>query len=155
MIELPTGVDLWDVEADAVVITTNGDINKAGRAVMGRGCALEAKNRYPGIDSVLAGALHTFGNHVHLLFVTEREYEGEVVGDVSILSFPVKRHWHEPASLDLIERSAYELAQAALDFDFDTVAMPRPGCGNGRLSWSVVKPVIEPILDDRFIVVHK
>jgi hypothetical protein len=28
-----------------------------------------------------------------------------------------------------------------------------PGCGCGQLDWADVKAVIEPILDDRFIVV--
>ena len=37
----------------------------------------------------------------------------------------------------------------------DKVYMARPGCGNGQLKWEDVKPLIAPILDDRFIVVER
>ena len=35
--------NLWEAECDLRVITTNPMINAKGQAVMGRGCALEAK----------------------------------------------------------------------------------------------------------------
>jgi hypothetical protein len=31
--------------------------------------------------------------------------------------------------------------------------MPRPGCGNGKLDWRVVRLILRPYLDDRFTVV--
>lgn len=34
----------------------------------------------------------------------------------------------------------------------EIVASIPTGCGNGELTWAQVKAVIEPILDDRFIV---
>jgi hypothetical protein len=34
------------------------------------------------------------------------------------------------------------------------IAIPRPGCGNGKLRWDVVKPAIEHALDDRFTVYY-
>ncbi len=37
----------------------------------------------------------------------------------------------------------------------DKVYLVRPGCGNGQLKWEDVKPLIAPILDDRFIVVER
>jgi hypothetical protein len=36
--------NLWEVEADLRVITTNSDVNRDGAAVMGRGCACEARS---------------------------------------------------------------------------------------------------------------
>jgi len=35
------------------------------------------------------------------------------------------------------------------------VYLPRPGCGYGYLDWEIVKKELEPILDDRFIVITK
>lgn len=151
MIEADRGVDLWSIPADAVVITTNGDVNAAGRAVMGRGCALEAKKRFPGIDLTLAVKLKCYGNHTRIL---------KIVGDpcertFPLIAFPVKHRWHEYADLELIERSTRELVRIADRNGYSTIAMPRPGCGNGKLQWKIVRPIIEDLLDDRFVVVHK
>ncbi len=42
-------INLWDADADNVLlcITTNGYVKNNGECVMGRGCALEAKTRWP------------------------------------------------------------------------------------------------------------
>lgn len=140
--------DLWEVEADARVITTNGFVKKNGMAVMGRGVAQQALRRYPIISETLGRALLRFGNHLTSLGWTSKHGW--------LWSFPVKHNWWEKADLELIRRSAEELV-AAVDKQFAapaTVVLPRPGCGNGGLRWEDVKPVIEPILDDRFVVVE-
>lgn len=131
--------NLWTYEAAFRCITTNGTVKKNGEAVMGRGCALEAAQDRPNLPKILGCKLDLTGNHVYWL-------------DADIYSFPVKHHWRESASLDLIEQSAYEL-DAIINSNF-TVVLPRPGCGNGRLDWEInVKPLIAPILDDRFTVI--
>lgn len=53
--------NLWDIPADWRGITTNGTINKAGEIVMGKGCALEAKRRYPGLPRAIASYVSTWG----------------------------------------------------------------------------------------------
>jgi len=55
----------------------------------------------------------------------------------------------------LIERSASELFNKVVLMKIDRIYVPRPGCGFGVLNWEEVKPVLEKIWDDRFIVVHK
>lgn len=135
--------DLWTYPADVRVITTNGSIRKDGTAVMGRGVALQAKSRYHGIENDLGAALAISGNRVHWL-------------NEEIVSFPVKHHWMLKADIDLIERSARQLVELADTKDaWRTIVMPRPGCGNGGLDWKDVKPVIAPILDDRFVVIQR
>lgn len=136
----PVG-DLWTTPADWRVITTNGDVKKNGAAVMGRGCALEAKTRFVGIDHYLGRMIQQFGNHVYFL-------------EAGLLSFPVKHHWQDRADIELIRRSATEL-RYFLDIGHISgrILLPRPGCGNGGLNWTGVKPVIAPILDDRFAVI--
>lgn len=54
MIEADRGTNLW-LLSDTVVITTNGTVKGDDACVMGRGCALEAKLAFPGID-------HRIGN---------------------------------------------------------------------------------------------
>lgn len=52
--------DLWEIaetEDAAVAITTNGSMKHGDHAVMGRGCALEAAERYPGIQLRLGSFL--------------------------------------------------------------------------------------------------
>ena len=146
--------DLWEFDADYRCITTNGYIKRDGTAVMGRGCAREATERYPGINEVLGDLMGEHGNHVHEL----AWFDANEVKAQDVISFPVKHHWREKADLDLIERSAKELLELIDYYDQayeqrTTVVVPRPGCGNGQLDWSEVKPRLEPYFDDRFYVI--
>jgi Macro domain len=143
--------DLWGFAeygfADVVVVTTNGDVNAAGRAVMGRGCALQAAERFPGLREILASYLSRYDNRP---FVLLKACEPS---DFSLVSMPVKHHWRDRADTELIVTSAKQLVQMADKFVWQSIAVPRPGCGNGGLKWGDVKPLLEPIFDDRFTVV--
>lgn len=137
--------DLWGLPGfNKIFITTNGYVNSRGQAVMGRGCALEAKRLMPGVDKVLGKSIVLRGNHVILFAI----HEGK-----EILSFPVKHNWWEEADIELIKRSCAELMEC-ID-PWHKVLLPRPGCGNGHLSWEDVKPVIAPLLSDQVYVVSK
>jgi hypothetical protein len=152
--------NLWNYPADARVITTNGTIKKNGECVMGRGCALEATKCCSSwnLKAHLGKLISEKGNHVHFL------YDEGQQDMVSVYSFPVKHNWYEKADLALIERSAKELLAIAdesypkdqgylVSDTTSVIVLPRPGCGNGGLKWEDVKPVLEPILDDRFHVI--
>ena len=138
--------NIWDFHerGEWIVITTNGDVNKQGLAVMGRGTALDAAARFPALKVELGKALKRGMGNVAYIWDQWR-----------IITFPVKHHWHEKADLRLIQESAKELQALCSKWDIEPVYMVQPGTGNGKLSWSEVKPVIAPILDDRFIVVKK
>ena len=129
-----------------IAITTNGDINRFGACVMGRGCALQAKTLYPNIAIKLGTYLQKYGNRV---------FNMGIWGKHHILTFPVKHHWHEMADPKLIVTSCEQLIHALNKFDIPSIALPRPGCGNGHLNWNTIKPLIAPLLDDRVTVVHK
>jgi hypothetical protein len=131
--------DLWKVDADIRVITTNGTVKRNGKAVMGRGCAAEARKRYRGIAGRLGEYLTFNGNRPFRLYR-------------DLVTLPVKHNWWEKEDPDLIVQSVkYMVAEVEY---YDRVVMPRPGCGNGGLDWADVKPLIEPYLDDKFTVVH-
>lgn len=136
--------NLWDVEADVRVITTNGFIKRDGRAVMGRGVALQAVNKDPELPGLLGALLQDRGNVPMPI--------DSMAGH--LITLPVKHNWYEPASLDLIETSIHRLVKIVDDRLWKVVVMPRPGCGNGQLDWKDVKPLIEPLLDDRFVIVN-
>ena len=132
--------NLWNYYGKAViVITTNGFVKNNGECVMGKGCAFEAKKRFPALPMKLGALIKEHGNKVH--------YADEVV------AFPVKHNWWEKADVRLIERSAVELVDLTNQKAWENVVIPRPGCGNGGLEWEAVKPILEKYLDDRFSVI--
>lgn len=155
--------DLFQVaaqDADALVITTNGFVKNDGSAVMGRGVAKQAADRWPWLPRELGFRLNNSGNHVYAWRPDEH------LTGFYIVTFPVKHHWREMADTQLIGRSADELVLfARAHEDVRTVVMPRPGCGNGGLLWLDatvvisgtllvgVKGLVEDRLDDRFVVV--
>ena len=138
------GKDLF--EFDTFCITTNGFVKGNGACVMGRGCAKTARDRYIGIDLKIGKYITKYGNRCFNLGM----YDGK-----NILTFVVKHKWFEEADIELIKLSCKQITEMADKFNLSDVAIPRPGCGNGKLKWTDVKPIIEPLLDDRFIIVHK
>jgi len=132
-----TGADIWDFHARGlrICITTNGDINRYGRAVMGRGVAKQAALKFPNLPLELSRQLRTGGNNVHLF------------PHYNLCTFPVKRHWKDMADLKLIEQSCIQLSSRCGWFGWHeaktVIVIPRPGCGNGGLDWSQVKPILE------------
>lgn len=136
--------DLWNYQADARCITTNGYIKINGEAVMGRGCAKEAAQMWPDLPKTLGFYLRRYG--VQTMWITPPD----------LFVFPVKHHWKELANFTLIRKSAIEL-KAIVDNNpyLQTVVLPRPGCGNGGRNWDEVKLVIQDVLDDRFHIIDK
>ncbi len=138
--------DLWDWYARGfwIVVTTNIGWDPRSLANnMGAGVALQAAIRFPGLSRQYGelcrelGAATPVTPHLrHRLFL-----------------FPVKplldlrnpeRSWAQDASLNLIERSARELAEHVERMGLKgRVAMAFPGCGNGNASPSDVLPILE------------
>lgn len=133
--------DFWALPGDYRCITTNAILRKNGNAIMGKGLALDAKLRYSNIETILGRLIKEHGNHVFKL------------GN-GLISFPTKWHWREDSDIELIKRSAQELVFLLKDDPARRVLLTRPGCSNGNLSWSRVKPIIQDILsDNKFIIV--
>jgi len=167
---------VWDTNAaDAICITTNGFVRRNGRAVMGRGCAAEAARKFPGIDRVLGEKIRRYGNRCQVLI-------GQTAEHPALVSFPVKpirrrcvdplrdvvAHmvekfapgdcipgWACKADPSIVHRSALQLCALSSRFGWRRIVLPRPGCGAGELSWSVVEEILRRVLDDRFVVVTK
>jgi len=75
--------NLWNFSPEIYyrVITTNGNIKNNGEAVMGKGIALQAKERYPGLPSLLANHIKKCGNVI------------SISPDYKIITFPTKNNW--------------------------------------------------------------
>jgi O-acetyl-ADP-ribose deacetylase (regulator of RNase III) len=107
--------------------------------VMGKGLALEFKNRHPAM----------FGDY------KRRCDRGEVRPGfpylweddrVQVLNFPTKRHWRDDSRLEDIEAGLQYLAAHYKDMGVYTLALPQLGCGNGGLQWSEVHPLVDKYL---------
>lgn len=156
-------VDLWGYShADAKVITTNGSLTKVGLAVMGRGVARQAASRWPELPQTLGNMITASGLHVGSLgnFSYQPQVEAHIptayrrpTRTFELVVMPVKERWDQPAQLWLIRRSCEELVQLADHKGWAFVQLPRPGCGNGGLTWHQVKPIVSVVLDNRFQVV--
>src|SRR5262245_10865559 len=128
-----------------VGITTNGTVRQDGACVMGRGCAAEAAKRFPGLAKTLGAFIRVYGN------VPWWGKGGIGIGG-DLFSFPVKHNWYEKADLGLIKKSALRLAFWAANNPREILILPRPGCGNGKLTWDQVKPVIEFLPNNVWVI---
>lgn len=137
--------NLWNFRVNSpnnfACITVNGGVKPNGECVMGRGCAKDARDCFPGFAKKLGDLIKLHGNNVHLF-----EYE-------RIVAFPTKNNWWEMSDIRLIIRSAQQLAELANSMPDKAFYLARPGCNNGKLNWSEVKPAIENILPDNVIAV--
>jgi len=137
--------DLWDYynQGYHLVVTTNGSIKSDETNVMGRGIALQVAQRFKNIPARLGYRIGEWGNQVY------------VFEDYRLITFPVKFHWKQAASLSLIRQSTEQLILIVNALGLDRIALPRPGCGNGGQTWDQVSLLLKPRLDSRFIVVEK
>lgn len=134
--------DLWSFRG-YLVIPTNLCVRADGLAVMGRGVALEAARRHPGLAAEYGRRLVAGARGIEL-------WRG--VGEPLVL-LPTKDDWRRPSPLTLIESGVAELA--ADPRIQGEVFLPLLGCGLGGLRELDVVPVLHRHLQgDRFILVR-
>jgi hypothetical protein len=135
--------DLWErYDAGAwACITTNGDVNTRWQAIMGRGVALQAKQRLPALPRVLGQKLLEQGNAVYWF------------PEWRLFTFPTKHSWRDRNSdIQLIANSVLQLAAVlrgleVVGYDLREIVLPRPGCGAGGLRWADVQPFCAQLPD--------
>jgi O-acetyl-ADP-ribose deacetylase (regulator of RNase III) len=152
-----------DDGVDAICVTTNGNYTVGGLACMGGGCAGVAARRWPEVPKRLGkllkqyhnnipfviGAVDAQGNHLDMTPKMIKDHKYKCL----IFSFPTINNLGKESNIQLIKQSATIMADYAEQFDLKQIILPRPGVGIGGLTWAEVKPVIAPILGDRFTIV--
>lgn len=138
-------VGAWHPGPHAMAITVNGELTKSFEPVL-TGLAKRVVNIFPEGKRALGKLIDVHGNHCFLLPVTR--HAGEAV-----ITFPVAHTSKTRADLTIIERSCHEATALCDLYGWEKVFLPRPGCGGGGLKWETVRPVIKPLLDERFVVV--
>jgi len=154
--------DLWADPKAMVIVTTNGALRKNGSLVMGRGAALQAAQKFPGLDYTCGRAIKrshatrdSQGNYIYgfipVLGLTDT-FIPEIHGIHGI--FQVKAHWSEQASLALIRASTLMLAGYAVGNPNVTFRMNFPGIGNGQLKQMQVEPIISMLPDNVVVCIQ-
>lgn len=139
MIHYTTG-NLLESKAEALVNT----VNTVG--VMGKGIALQFKNRFPNNFKVYAEACKKKELKVGKLLVTEEETL--LTGKKIIINFPTKTNWRLPSEYQYIEKGLVELIKVIKERKINSIAIPPLGSGNGGLDWNKVRHLLEQHLKD-------
>ncbi|MEW6199300.1 MAG: ADP-ribose-binding protein [Planctomycetota bacterium] len=127
--------DLWIEPAEYRCILTSAAVAN-GEAVLETPSARIAATRFAGLALDLGRLITARGNHVHLL-------------RPGLCSFPIKQYQWAGPSLQVIERSARELAEIV---GTAKTLLPRPGCGDGELKWEDVAKALA-FLPNNIIIV--
>ena len=128
--------DMFALKADVTVIP----VNCVG--AMGRGVALEAKLRFPGLFKSYQDAC----NRKMLVPGTLHIWSNSAGGQVVCL--PTKLHWKTPSTYEYIETGLHALQKHLSTLGPVRVALPALGCGLGGLKWSNVSVMILNKLSD-------
>ncbi|MFA5999432.1 MAG: hypothetical protein WC783_00425 [Candidatus Paceibacterota bacterium] len=159
--------DLWDLKDKLKIhacITINGFVKKNGEAVMGRGCAYEASQKYPGLTFKVGSILMQEGDpHVNII-------------NSDLIMFPVKPRFRLISSLDEVvphQRHKYKIGDRVPGFaciaDIDIIEqscvelkelnipaiLPFPGIGYGFLDAAKVKEILDKHLSNKIVVVYR
>ena len=154
--------NIWDYAYNPdyfIVITTNQEIKSNGRAVMGAGLAKQARDKYKDLDKYYANLLRDMtdldGNPTEGFAMIEGYGD---IGDsgyrTNFCMFPTKTTWKKNSDLSLITRNLMRMKEYP-----DKFVIPKLGCSNGKLDWTLVKSIIINILgsdenSDRFIILE-
>ena len=126
--------NLLEQDVDAIVNT----VNCVG--VMGKGIALQFKNKWP--ENFKAYALACKAKEVRLgrMFIYDAS---DLVKPNYIINFPTKQHWRGNSELKSIRDGLVDLVAKIKQLGIRSIAIPSLGCGNGGLNWVEVRPLIE------------
>jgi len=117
-------------------IPTNGIVKNNGELVMGKGVAAYAKSKMPHLPKIFGELVKEHGNFPF------------IINELGICSFPTKEGFWEESSIELIKRSCRVLRQKVNQSEWDLIFLPRVGCGEGKLSWDIVRQILEKELPE-------
>jgi O-acetyl-ADP-ribose deacetylase (regulator of RNase III) len=143
-----------EMETNAVLTFLTGDILQSNAealvntvncvGVMGRGIALQFKNKFPANFEAYVHACERGELEPGRMFVYPT---GWLTGPKYIINFPTKRHWRGKSRIEDIESGLIALRKEIQDRHIRSIAVPPLGAGLGGLEWKVVRPRIERALE--------
>lgn len=149
MIRYTVGNILGD-HADILVNTVNT------KGVMGKGIALAFKKAFPGNFKHYEREVKEGRASVGKLIV----FPTGLTHPKYIINFPTKQDWRHPSKMSYVEDGMKDLVEQLNKItDARSIALPPLGCGNGKLDWKEVKPVmlryLEPLSDSWEIIIYE
>lgn len=129
--------NLLEAQTEAIVNT----VNTVG--VMGKGIALQFKEKYPQNFKAYKKACENGLVRIGQMFVFK---ESDLEGSKIIINFPTKKEWYRKSQYRYIEEGLKDLVRTIRENNIKSISIPPLGCGNGGLKWEKVKSLMEQYL---------
>lgn len=131
--------DILESNTEAIINT----VNTVG--VMGKGIALQFKQKYPENFKAYKKACDNNELVIGKVFVTETN---NMLNPRYIVNFPTKEHWKNPSKTEYIISGLKDLKKFILEKKINSISIPPLGAGNGGLNCNDVKNIIKQELSD-------
>src|SRR6266849_722102 len=133
--------DIFDSKAHVIVNTVNC------QGVMGKGLALAFKERFPDMFTAYQQDCKSGKLHIGRLTIYTKSTPW-------ILNFPTKNHWRYSSKLEYLEKGLEFLVAHYKKVGITSIAFPKLGAQNGKLSWDEVGPLMAKHLSQLNIDVY-
>jgi O-acetyl-ADP-ribose deacetylase (regulator of RNase III) len=126
--------DIFDSNTQVIVNTVNC------KGIMGKGLALAFKQRYPAMFPVYQQECKTGKLRIGRpsLYKASNPW---------ILNFPTKDHWRTPSKIEYLEKGLEYFVKNYKKAGIQSIAFPKLGAQNGKLSWDEVGPLMARYLN--------
>lgn len=131
MITFKTG-NILESHTEALVNT----VNTVG--VMGKGIALAFKKTFPIAMEQYLQAIKEGSIKIGSVQVVKTNS----ILPKYIINFPTKQHWRYPSKVEYIDKGLIDLVSKISEYKIQSISVPPLGCGNGKLEWSIIKPLM-------------
>lgn len=131
MITFKTG-NILESQTEALVNT----VNTVG--IMGKGIALAFKKTFPIVMEQYSKAVKEESFHIGVVQVVETNS----ILPKYVINFPTKKHWRHPSKMEYIDQGLKDLVNKITEYNIKSISVPPLGCGNGKLKWVNVKPLM-------------
>jgi len=133
--------DIFDSKTHVIVNTVNCE------GVMGKGLALAFKQRYPAMFKIYQQDCKTRKLRIGRPILYQESTPW-------ILNFPTKDHWRFPSKLEYLEKGLEYVTANYKKQGIKSIAFPKLGVQNGKLSWDDVGPLMAKYLSQLDIDVY-
>jgi len=133
--------DIFKSEAQVIVNTVNC------QGVMGKGLALAFKQKYPAMFNVYQQECRTGKLRIGKPTLFQKSTPW-------ILNFPTKDSWRANSKIEYLEKGLEFLVAHYKNAGIKSIAFPKLGAQNGKLSWDEVGPVMAQYLSQLDIDVY-